>query len=75
MTVFGKQIKPVCREEERKLRSPLINGDKWLPADELETFYRLVKSAYQIEKVLITPHAAEKLYNSMMKQLKQRSSL
>jgi hypothetical protein len=40
----------------------------------LQTYYKLIKAAYHLEKISISPQSLEKLYSSIMRQLKQRSA-
>jgi hypothetical protein len=57
MNFFGKSVVPINSQDEKVLRAPLINCDKWLPPDELQTYFKLIKAAYQLEKINVTPQS------------------
>jgi hypothetical protein len=50
----------------------LINCDRWLFPDELDTYFKFIKITYNIEEDDITPSATMKLYSTIMNQLKKR---
>lgn len=69
---LNKPIVEVGPREERILRAPLVNCEKWLPKEELETFYKLVRGSSGLEEVSVSSHCACKLYSLILKQLQQR---
>ena len=72
---FNHNITPINSNEERILRAPLTNCDKWLPPVELEAYKTLIKvSCHLIEDMNIPPYTAVSLYNYCIKQLHQRMS-
>jgi hypothetical protein len=70
---FGKTVTPISYQDEKVIRAPLINCEKWLPEDELQTYYKLIKAAYHLEKVSISPASLERLYGSITRQLQKRN--
>jgi len=72
MKVFGKCIAPITSQDEKVLRSPLINCDRWLLPDELDTYFKFIKITYDIEEGDVSPSATIKLYSSVMRQLRKR---
>jgi hypothetical protein len=66
------KIRKIGSNEDKILRSPLINCATWLPPDEYNTFLQFVKAAYGFGLKAISSAAANKLYRTIMKQLKQR---
>ena len=66
---FGKTVTPISPREEKYIRAPLINCDKWLPQEQLQTFHKLIKAAYQLQKVSFSPGSLERLHGSFMRQL------
>ena len=68
----ANKIRTVSHNEEKILRSPMINCSKWLPKDEFETFTKFVMIAYGFGNAPISTQAAIKLYRSLMTQLSKR---
>lgn len=69
---LNKPIVSVGPAEERILRAPLVNCHKWLPEDQLITFYNFVKGASGLDQVNISSEFTCKLYHSIVLQLHQR---
>lgn len=69
---FGKTVSPISLREEKNIRAALINCDKWLPQEQLQTFHKLIKAAYQLEKVSFSGGSLERLHGSVMRQLQKR---
>ena len=73
MKKLKKIVVPINTEEEKLLRAPLVNCEKWLPPDQLEMFYKFIKLACRLEIELeLDQKSVIKLYDSCMKQLHQR---
>ena len=71
---LDKPTVPVGPHEERILRAPLVNSEKWLPNDQLHTFYHFVRGATGLDQVHISSDLTCKLYHSIIRQLHQRET-
>jgi hypothetical protein len=61
--------------EEKIIRAPLTNCEKWMRPEELETFYKFIKLACNLEKNQeIQVPVAVMLYNSCVRQLQQKQA-
>lgn len=72
---MGHSVIPLNSQDEKVIRAPLTNCDKWLLPEELETFYKFIKLACCLENKLdISSPSAIKLYSSCIRQLRQRQA-
>lgn len=66
---------PVNSHDQKVIRAPLTNCEKWMPPEQVEAFYSFIKLACNLEtKLEINAGSALKLYNSCIRQLQQRQS-
>jgi hypothetical protein len=44
-----ENFRHINANEEKVLRAPLVNANKWMSADELDTFYKIIRMDYRMK--------------------------
>ena len=72
MCAYQRSIPIISAQEEKIMRAPLINCEKWMPPEDLESYYKFIKLVFGIEIVQISEVETVGLHETCMKQLKLR---
>lgn len=70
---LGQNIKEFDIEEERILKSPLINYKKWLTIGEQKTLFKIMKIVYSMNQEPIYQDEVLAFYDKVLKQLHKRN--
>jgi hypothetical protein len=70
---MGQNIKDFEINEERILRSPLVNCRKWLTRSEQSTLYKIMNIVYGLNKEPLYHDEVLALFDKILKQLNKRN--
>lgn len=70
---LNQNIKEFDMEEEKLLRSPLVNFKKWLTRSEQHTFFKIINIVYSMNQQPIYQDEVLILYDRILRQLLKRN--